>query len=266
MLLGISFPTISTYIYFDLLSNASPFLQKGAYFAAKLFQFLILGAALLVWRERARRRLITGGIATSLNGSAATNINENAANRLNDGAANGLYDGGAKTELRKNAGMLAGFLTGLVVSVLILAAYHFVLMPMGVMEPVKIAAKQKLQGLGADSPLVLLGIALFYAVLHSGFEELYWRGFVFRGLKEHFSMPISMACSSLGFMSHHIIVLAKYFGYGSAWTYLCGLGVAAGGAIWAALLVRYGKLAPGWLSHAMVDAAIFAVGYLLLFQ
>ena len=258
MLLGISFPTISTYIYFDLLSNASPFLQKGAYFAAKLFQFLILGVALLVWRDRARRRPITGGIATSLNGSAA--------NGLTDGAANSLYDGAAKTEPRKNDGMLAGFLTGLVVSVLILAAYHFVLMPMGVMEPVKIAAKQKLQGLGADSPLVLLGIAIFYAVLHSGFEELYWRGFVFQGLKEHFSMPISVVCSSLGFMSHHIIVLAKYFGYGSVWTYLCALGVAAGGAIWAALLVRYGKLAPGWLSHAMVDAAIFAVGYLLLFQ
>ncbi len=250
MLLGISFPTISTYIYFDLLSNASPFLQKGAYFAAKLFQFLILGAALLVWRDRARRRPITGGIATS----------------LTDGAANGLTDGTAKPEPRKNDGMLAGFLTGLVVSVSIMAAYQFILLPMGVMEPVKIAAKQKLQGLGADSPLVLLWIAIFYAVLHSGFEELYWRGFVFQGLKEHFSMPISVVCSSLGFMSHHIIVLAKYFGYGSVWTYLCALGVAIGGAIWAALLVRYGKLAPGWLSHAMVDAAIFAVGYLLLFQ
>ncbi len=242
VLLGISFPTISTYIYFDLLSNASPSLQKGAYFAAKLFQFLILGTALLVWRDRARHGPITGGAANSVNGGAA------------------------KTEPRNNAGMLAGFLTGLVVSFSILAAYHFVLLPMGVMEPVKIAAKQKLQGLGADSPLVLLGIAIFYAVLHSGFEELYWRGFVFQGLKEHFSMPISIVCSSLGFMSHHIIVLAKYFGYGSVWTYLCALGVAVGGAIWAALLVRYGKLAPGWLSHAMVDAAIFAVGYLLLFQ
>jgi hypothetical protein len=67
-------------------------------------------------------------------------------------------------------------------------------------------------------------------------------------------------------MSHHIIVLGKYFGYVSALTYLCALGAAVGGVIWAALLVRYGKLTPGWLSHAMVDASIFAVGYLLLFQ
>lgn len=234
MLLGISFPTISTYIYFDLLSNASPTIQKGAYFAAKLFQFLILGVAVLVWRGRAQRGLITGSVT--------------------------------ETEPRKNAGMLAGFITGLVVSLAIVSAYQFILSPMGVMEPVKIAAKQKLQGIGADSPFVLLGIAIFYAVLHSGFEELYWRGFVFKGLKEHFSMPISVVCSSLGFMSHHIIVLGKYFGYGSALTYLCALGVAVGGAIWAVLLVRYGKLAPGWLSHAMVDASIFAVGYLLLFQ
>ena len=111
-----------------------------------------------------------------------------------------------------------------------------------------------------------LGIAIFYAVLHSGFEELYWHGFVFKGLKEHFSMPISVVCSSLGFMSHHMIVLAKNFGYGSALTYLCALGAAVGGVIWAALLVRCGKLAPCWLSHAMVDASIFAVGFLLLFQ
>ena len=242
VLLGISFPTISTYIYFDLLSNASPFIQKGAYFSTKLFQFLILGVALLVWRDRARRGQISSSAANNLPGDAA------------------------KMAPRKNAGMLVGFLTGLVVGVSILVAFQFIFTPMGVMEPVKIAAKQKLQGLGADSPFAMLGIAIFYAVLHSGFEELYWRGFVFQGLKEHFSMPISMVCSSLGFMSHHIIVLGKYFGYGSALTYLCALGVAIGGAIWATLLVRYGKLAPGWLSHAMVDAAIFAVGYLLLFQ
>jgi len=232
-LLGISFPTISTYIYFDLLSSASPSIQKGAYVVAKLLQFMILVAAIYLWRIK-RRSILSFG----------------------------KFD---EKPSRSN-GMLIGFATGLAMGGSILAIHHFILAPLGIMEPVKIAAKQKLQGFGADSPLVLLGIAIFYAAFHSGFEELYWRGFVFKGLNEHFSLPVSVVCSSLGFMSHHVIVLAKYFGYGSIFTYVSALGVAIGGAIWAVLFVHYGRLSPSWLSHAMVDGAIFAVGFLLLFR
>ena len=87
--------------------------------------------------------------------------------------------------------------------------------------------------MGADSPAILFAIAMFYALLHSGFEEFYWRGFVFRGLNEHLGVALSVCISSLAFMSHHH---------------------------------RSGNLIPGWISHALVDAAIFIIGYQLVFS
>jgi membrane protease YdiL (CAAX protease family) len=44
-------------------------------------------------------------------------------------------------------------------------------------------------------------------------------------------------------------------------TYGLSLCVAAGGVIWAVLYRRYGTLLGPWLSHALVDAAIFAIAY-----
>lgn len=128
-----------------------------------------------------------------------------------------------------------GSLSGLVIGCTAVGVFQWILIPLGVMEPAKVAAIEKLQSLGANSPTILLVIALFYALLHSGFEELYWRGFVFRGLNEHLATMPAVCLSSLAFMSHHVLVLAKFFGYGSIMTYLLALSVAIGGAIWALL-------------------------------
>ena len=37
------------------------------------------------------------------------------------------------------------------------------------------------------------------------------------------------------------------------------------GVIWASIYHRCRNLIPGWISHAVVDAGIFAIGYLLVF-
>jgi uncharacterized protein len=47
----------------------------------------------------------------------------------------------------------------------------------------------------------------------------------------------------------------------SPWTWLFSLSVAVGGAFWAWLYQRTGSLYGPWLSHLLVDAAIFLVGY-----
>jgi len=72
---------------------------------------------------------------------------------------------------------------------------------------------------------------------------------------------VAVAVSSLGFMAHHVIVLATYFGLASPVTWIFSLGIAAGGAFWAWLYHRSGSLLGPWLSHLLVDAAIFAAGY-----
>jgi membrane protease YdiL (CAAX protease family) len=41
--------------------------------------------------------------------------------------------------------------------------------------------------------------------------------------------------------------------------------VFTGGAIWSWLYVRYRSIWPGYLSHAIVDVAVFAVGWWIIF-
>jgi membrane protease YdiL (CAAX protease family) len=61
-----------------------------------------------------------------------------------------------------------------------------------------------------------------------------------------------------------VLVLAKYFGYASPLTWLFTLAIVIGGAFWAWLYRRTGSLAGPWLSHALVDATIFVIGWDLI--
>ena len=67
--------------------------------------------------------------------------------------------------------------------------------------------------------------------------------------------------SSVAFVGHHIIILAAYFGWTSPATVLFSACVGVGGAAWAWLYSRSGSLLGPWLSHLLVDAAIFIIGY-----
>ena len=232
LILGMVIPTLITWVYFDLLASAPAIAQSTAYVLGKLSQVGILLVALRIWRKTFQ------------------------------------LTPDDKPLIRRSIGkdwLVFGGLLGLVIGCTAVGVFQWVLMPLGVMEPVKVAATEKLQRLGADSPAILLAIALFYVLLHSGFEELYWRGFVFRGLNEHLATAPANCLSSLAFMSHHVLVLAKYFGFGSIMTYLLAISVAIGGMIWAALYKRCGSLIPGWISHALVDAAIFVIAYQMVF-
>lgn len=224
-------PTLGTYAYFDLLATAAPMVQKTAYVLAKLSQFGVLLIA--IWYRH---------------------------NHTTDASH---FE--PKTQLLYPYRYAIGVASGVFIGIAIVGLYQWLLLPFGFMNQVKPIAQAKLQSLGASSPIVLVAIAIFYSALHSGFEELYWRGFVYRGLNEYVGLAAATCLSSLAFMSHHVIVLGKFFGYGSLLTYLLSLGVAVGGAIWAFSYARFGSLIPGWISHAIVDAAIFGVGYLLLF-
>ncbi|MCY2981890.1 MAG: CPBP family intramembrane metalloprotease [Planctomycetota bacterium] len=232
ILLAMILPTVSAYLYFDLLANSAPIAQKGAYGIGKMAQFGILIVALVLWRQPP---------------SASAGVPETpfAASRWR--------------------WLAFGAASGMVIGVAMVAGYLVILKPMGIMDSAKLVAIEKMRSFGADSPLLLIAIAVFYAVLHSGFEEYYWRGLVFGGLKPYCRTGTAMLISSLAFMSHHVIILAKFFGYSSIATYLMSLAVATGGLIWAVLFQRSSSLVPGWISHAIVDAAIFFVGYLLVF-
>ena len=123
------------------------------------------------------------------------------------------------------------------------------------------AIREKIVGLGIGGLWMYAAVGVFYALCHSALEEYYWRWFVFGQLRSRLRLVSAVAISSLAFMAHHVILLATYFGWSSPWTYAFSLSVAAGGAVWAWLYERSGSLVGPWLSHLVVDAAIFLVGY-----
>jgi uncharacterized protein len=119
----------------------------------------------------------------------------------------------------------------------------------------------KVSGWGINEAWKYGLLGLFYSLVHSFLEEYYWRWFVFGQLRRFTSFTPAMAVSALGFMAHHVLVLGKFCGFDSPLTYILSACVAIGGAFWAWLYDRTGSLLGPWLSHMLVDAAIFAIGF-----
>lgn len=160
-------------------------------------------------------------------------------------------------------GLAEGLAFGLLVAAGVWALYRFVLLPSAAMAPLAEAAAEKAAGFGLGGPLAFLALACFYSLAHSGLEEYYWRWFVFGRLRGLVPMRAALVLSSLAFAAHHVLLLRTYFGNG-AWTLLLSACVAIGGAYWAWLYARSRSLLGPWLSHALVDAALFAVGWAVL--
>ena len=158
-------------------------------------------------------------------------------------------------------GIELGVAFGAIVAAAIFALYLAVLRNSDpVVEATEIVIL-KVRGWGIDAPWKYVLLGLFYSLIHSFMEEYYWRWFVFGQLRRFTSLTPAIVISSLGFMAHHVLVLGKFCGFDSPLTYLLSAGVAIGGAFWAWLYDRTGSLIGPWLSHMLVDAAIFAVGF-----
>jgi membrane protease YdiL (CAAX protease family) len=55
--------------------------------------------------------------------------------------------------------------------------------------------------------------------------------------------------------------MGYFFGWENPLTYFLSLSVAVGGAVWALLYYRTDNILGPWVSHLLVDAAIFVVGF-----
>jgi membrane protease YdiL (CAAX protease family) len=121
--------------------------------------------------------------------------------------------------------------------------------------------RAKVAGFGVQTMGKYLLMAVFYSIGHSFLEEYYYRWFIFGQLRNYLRLAPAVVLSSLAFMAHHVIVLAMYFGATSTITILFSLAIAFGGGIWALLYERSRSLIGPWLSHLLIDAGIFIVGY-----
>jgi membrane protease YdiL (CAAX protease family) len=162
-------------------------------------------------------------------------------------------------------GLLPGLGFGLAVAGLIVGLYFGGLRHSALLTQTPGQVRQKLRELGADSVLGYVLLAVFLCVAHSLLEEYYWRWFVFGRLRKLLPLAPALVLASLAFMAHHVIVLHVYLPgrFLSAVLPLSG-GIAVGGAAWAWLYERTGSVWSPWLSHLLVDAAIFGIGWDLL--
>ena len=106
--------------------------------------------------------------------------------------------------------------------------------------------------------------ATFISVFHSLLEEYYWRWFVFGQLHQLVKPVTAHLLAGLAFAAHHVVILSQFFGWG--WGFGLGAFVGIGGIIWSIMLIRQKSLIGIWVSHAIVDWGMMAIGYMLIQQ
>jgi membrane protease YdiL (CAAX protease family) len=159
----------------------------------------------------------------------------------------------------RKGGWLAGLGLGLALSAAILG--FWLLLGRAWIDPAPLQAAAVDNGF--DTPLRYLAICAWLMLVNSALEEYVFRWFLVTRWRALVSKRAAVVLAALCFTAHHVIVLKAFF----PWlpTLLCSLGVLAGGLAWSWLYARHESIWPAWLSHLLVDAAIFVVGWFLLF-
>ena len=161
-------------------------------------------------------------------------------------------------------GVSGGFGFGLLVFVTMIVAWQHLFEPRGVLDSATDEIRNKVIELGVDSFAGYLILGVFYCLVHSLLEEYYWRWFVFGRLRRYVPIGWAILLSSIAFAAHHVVLLTTYFGWFSPWAWLFSVSVVVGGAFWAWLYQRSGSLYGPWISHLLIDAAIFLIGYQMM--
>jgi uncharacterized protein len=156
---------------------------------------------------------------------------------------------------------------GLLVSAAMLGLYYFHFRGSSVLADTPAKLRGKLHEFGIDTPAAYATLAVFIVLIHSLLEEYYWRWFVFGRLRTLIPFTPAVVLSSLAFMAHHVVLLDVYLP-GRFFTAALpfSLAIAIGGAVWAWLYARADSVWSPWLSHALVDGALFAIGWDMMFR
>ncbi|MBR4833243.1 MAG: CPBP family intramembrane metalloprotease [Thermoguttaceae bacterium] len=165
-------------------------------------------------------------------------------------------------------GLAAGAIFGIVVGLAIFLIGGYLAKNPGAFAPLVEQARGELLGrlepLGLATPSAFIVLTLFYSVAHSGLEEYYWRWFTFGLLAARLPYFAATLLANAAFALHHILLLGVYFGFDQPATWICSFGVFVGGLVWQEIYRRNDSIYGAWLSHGLIDAGIFAVGFLLL--
>ena len=159
----------------------------------------------------------------------------------------------------RNGGVAAGVLWGLALGLPVLLGYFC--FGGRLFDLAFFAAKMRDIGLG--SLPVYLGGATYWILVNSVLEEYVWRWFVYRKCEALVKPSAAAMLTAMFFALHHFIALQAYCSLPVA--VACSLGVFLAGAVWSFMYIRYQSIWPGYVSHAIVDLCIFALGANMLF-
>lgn len=160
----------------------------------------------------------------------------------------------------RKGGFGVGLVTGVILSGIITAGY----MALGssLVDPVFLI--RKMEDIGLASRPVYAGCAIYWIAVNSVLEEYVWRWFVVKQCESLFRPAVSIFLSALFFTLHHIVALQVYLS--PIAVAICSVGVFIGGATWSFMYMRYRSVWPCYLSHAIVDLAVFVIGAAIIFR
>lgn len=156
-------------------------------------------------------------------------------------------------------GLGLGLLTGLAGALAVAGAYEFLLESQ--IDATRVREMARANHL--LEPRNFLAVAVYICAVNSLLEEYVWRWFVRRQFERLVPRAAAVLLAGLAFTLHHTIVLQSQFGLGLA--VIGSLAVFVAGVTWSWLYARTGSIWSAWLSHAIVDVAVFWAGWRILF-
>ena len=160
----------------------------------------------------------------------------------------------------RKGGLGMGLLLGMAIAAFIVAGFWLVGRRIVDIETLRQAAAAN----GLDQPARYLALVTVLTLVNSLLEEYVWRWFVYRQCERLLPPAIAVIASALMFTLHHAVALRAQMGW--APTLLACSGIFIGGCAWSWLYRRYRSIWPCYLSHILADAAVFSVGWMLLFR
>lgn len=156
-------------------------------------------------------------------------------------------------------GFRMGLFTGLAICAFVVSMY--LLLGRRLIDPAVMHDMAAGIGLGRKSDYI--GAAFFWICVNSFLEEYVWRWFMARQFAKAMKLSAAVLASAMGFTLHHVLAMQVFFSW--VLTLSCALCIFFAGSLWSWMFLHYKTIWPGWLSHALVDVAVFGIGYVLIF-
>ena len=159
----------------------------------------------------------------------------------------------------KQGGLRLGILLGVGIFLAIMLAYW--VFGKQWIDPATVRAEAESNGIA--KPWIYILFVCGLSLTNSLIEEYVWRWFVFRKSEVLVGSVGAIFLGAGLFTLHHIVALRAQMGWDA--TLLGSAGCFLGGAIWSWLYLRYRSIWPGYISHIFADAAIYIIGWWLIF-